>query len=234
MKFFHPVYIVAILLELVSASAYGSDYCSKPQSNSYEFTRQVIIKKLAIQGLSCPEQEHHLKSIKTIDLSSRGIENVKPLLALENIEIIKLKDNNIKSAESLLYLNNIRELDLSQNKIESFNVTRETPSLEVLRIDFSHEKVNIRGLGKLSNIKTLSLKKAGIRSVSAFFALPESATTLDLSWNSLNNANDLIQLLSRMNVSFFPSKTLCMARFRNRSHTIAHICEPYLAQEEGR
>lgn len=97
--------------------------------------------------------KEYLQTLKEIDLSGRGIKNLKGIEYANNVVSINLSSNKIHDASYLAKLVKLEKLDLNENKIEDVSFLKNLISLRSVGLCSN----NISYIPNLTNLKYLEL-----------------------------------------------------------------------------
>lgn len=105
-----------------------------------------------------------LKNLETLDLTYNKITEINGLDELTNLKTLYLNSNKIEEIKGLDKLNNLKELSLAVNSISEIKGLDTLTKLEKLYLDNNKIK-EIKGLEKLTNLKTLYLNDNKIEEI---------------------------------------------------------------------
>ncbi len=110
------------------------DWCTYlPDSEALKRTIDVL-KSLAGTDY-CPDVHRWLLSVESLDLSSRGLSDLRPLATLPHLTSINLWNNQISEIHALASLQDLRNLIIGRNQVKSLEPLKLHAWLEYLHID---------------------------------------------------------------------------------------------------
>lgn len=135
------------------------DYCSGYEADDageLQATVNAILKSQGLESYSCLQAAKQLKTINSIDLSSKNISDVRPLLGLWNLGYLNLRNNRVRTLAPLASLTKLVYLDLRNNGIENIG---ELENLKMLKsLDLANNRIRLlMPLRNLTNLEELKL-----------------------------------------------------------------------------
>ena len=139
-----------------------------------------------------------LKKIKQLDLSDKGLSDIRALAGLSELEILWLGNNKIANLSLLRFHSKLKRLRIDGNQLSSIKTLPKLDQLEALYVDNNQ----IRDLSPILKLKNLNLLSAGGYNQNDFDTILKlnDLEGLGLSGNNLSNqqlatvANELPKL----------------------------------------
>jgi hypothetical protein len=132
------------------------DYCLLRKTNSASSaTIEALRASLDLEPeTSCEDMEAELFSEAVVDLSQRGISDLRPLTGLNNLKVLKLSGNKIRNLETLSTFPKLEVLELRRNNISDISPLSRISTLKSLDVAYNRI-VDLMPLAGLSNLKVL-------------------------------------------------------------------------------
>ncbi|SMF03191.1 leucine-rich repeat domain-containing protein [Pseudobacteriovorax antillogorgiicola] len=135
------------------------DYCQlETLTAAMAHTMKQIQRELsATDSMPCPDLAIALKAQKSLDLSGKEIEDLRPLSRLPQLKHLNLSDNQIVDLEPLRSSANIETLNLRGNLIARLGPLKHMEKLISLDLAYN-ELVDLEPLRQLSKLEELKLQ----------------------------------------------------------------------------
>ncbi len=157
--------------------------------------------KLAVKELNCQKASEKLEKATFLDLSSKNISNLQPLLVLKNIQILDLSLNSeLEDFRVVGEFRTLKGLSLNKTKITSLEFLDTLENLEALSAENSSLN-NIDSISRMKSLKYLYLSSSKISNIDAISA-SNKLTVLKIENQKLTNVNALSsqKMLQRVSV----------------------------------
>lgn len=172
-----------------------SDWCRQEKSLplATQKTINAIVKALRVEN--CQQAAEISPKIFSINISSQGISDLRPLSSLVNTSELVLYDNEITDITALKSMTNLNKLILGHNQISDLTPLANLTNLEKLYI--SENKIEeIKPLENLTKLKILYINQNNISDLKPL----ENLTNLQELYAKKNNISDLTPLSKLTNL----------------------------------
>ena len=193
------------------------------------------MQQLDLINEDCSTQRKRIATTTILTLRDKGIKDITPLLNLPLLQTLDLSHNKILNADRLFSsLKHLRRVDLSHNQISHVTLIDNHDTLVELNVDFQKSPLKFSNFDRLTRLKRLSVKKTGISTIGDLGALPQSLSTLDVSWNPIGDVDELGSALETLNINFFATPRLCQNPRVKHYRRIEDVCQARAEKKQTR
>ena len=112
-------------------------WCSDPVGSPVSISRTIVVMQEIVGQVGaekCFEAQQELRGLTELDLTARGIEDLRPLSDFPLLKAIKLGGNLIVALAPLVWIRNLESLNLESNPITNLTPIAKMQSLHELNM----------------------------------------------------------------------------------------------------
>lgn len=182
--------------------------------------RHTVEQLLAVVETSyCQVANDSLSALRSLDLHSRQITSLRPLIGFPQLEQLYLNDNQIVDVGPLSQLEKLTTLNLDNNQIQDLSPLADLRALSVLFAN-SNRIVSLTPLANLTELTQLIVNDNQIEEIGALQAHAH-LTTLHLGNNRLRDVTPLATVINLQELSLRNNQITHLDPLHSLSHLIS-------------